>query len=76
MGGVNSAREHDSSIDGGAGNVCLGVVRMGEEVRDRVQVEVGREEPGEGDTHGESQNEEPTQQTDAQPLIINGMNLV
>ena len=44
MGRVNSAREQDSSIGGGAGNVCFGVVHMEEEVQDRVQIEVGREE--------------------------------
>ena len=54
MGGVNSAREQDSSIGGDAGYVCLGVVHMEEEVQDRVQVEVGRKEEGEGETHGES----------------------
>ena len=50
MGGVNSAREQDSSIGGGAVVICLGVVHMEEEVQDRVQVEVGREEKGEGET--------------------------
>ena len=58
MGRVNSAREQDSSIGGGAGNVCLGVVHMEEEVQDRAQVEVGREEQGEGETHGKEQSEE------------------
>ena len=52
MGGVNSAREQDSSVGGDAGYVCLGVVHMEEEVQVRVQVEVGREEQGEGETHG------------------------
>ena len=42
--GVNSARGQDSSVGGGAGVICLGVVHMEEEVQDRVQVEVGREE--------------------------------
>ena len=60
MGGVNSAREQDSSVRGDAGYVCLGVVHMGEGVQDRVQVEVGREEQSERETHGESQNEETT----------------
>ena len=55
---VNSAREQDSSIGGGAGNVCLGVVHTEEEVQDRVQEEVGREEQGEGETHGKEQREE------------------
>ena len=58
MGGVNSAKGQDSSVGGDAGYVCLGVVHMEEEVQDRVQVEVGREEQGEGETHGESQSEE------------------
>ena len=31
---------------------------MEEEVQDRVQVEVGREEQGEGKTHGKEQSEE------------------
>ena len=39
MGGVNSAREQDSSSGGDAGYVCLGVVHMEEEVQVRVQVE-------------------------------------
>ena len=60
VGGVNSAREQDSSVGGDADYVCLGVVHMEDEVQDRVQVEVGREEQGEGETHGESQNEETT----------------
>ena len=58
MGGVISAREQDSSIGGGAGNDCLGVVHMEEEVQDTVLVEVGREEQGEGETHGKEQSEE------------------
>ena len=33
---------------------------MEEGVQVRVQVEVGREEKGEGETHGKSQNEEAT----------------
>ena len=52
-------REQDSSVGGDAGYVCLGVVHM-EEVQDRVQVEVEREEQSERETHGESQNEEAT----------------
>ena len=76
VGGVNSAREQDSSVGGGTGNNCLGVVHMDERVQVRVQVEVGREEQGEGETDGESQNEEQTQHTDAQPLIMDGMKMV
>ena len=53
-----SAREQDSSVGGDAGYVCLGVVHMQEEVQVRVQVEVGREEQGEGGTHGKEQSEE------------------
>ena len=68
MGGVNSAREQDSSIGGGASNVCLGVIHMEEEVQDRVQVEVGREEQGEGETHGKGQSEE--QRSKEQPLTV------
>ena len=63
VGGVNSARGQDSSVGGGAGNDCLGIVHMEEGVQVRVQVRVGREEQGEGETHGESQNETQTQQT-------------
>ena len=67
MGGANPAREQDSSVGGGAGNDCLGagndclgVVHMEEGVQVRVQEEVGREEQGERETHGESQNGETT----------------
>ena len=60
MGRVYSAREQDSSVGRGAGNDCLGVGHMEGGVRDRVQVEVGREEQGERETHGENQNEETT----------------
>ena len=76
MGGVYSAREQDSSVGGGTGKNCLGVVHIQEEVQDRVQVEMGREEQGEGETHGEGQSEEQTQQTNAQPLIMDGMRMV
>ena len=58
VGGVNSAREKDSSVGGDAGNDCLGVVHMEEGFQDRVQVEVGREEQGERETHGKEQSEE------------------
>ena len=37
---------------------CIGVVHVEEEVQDRVQVGVGREEQGEGETHGKEQGEE------------------
>ena len=60
MGGVYSARGQDSSVGGGAGVICLGVVHMEEGVQVRVQVEVGREEVGDREIHGESQNEEAT----------------
>ena len=58
VGGVNSAREQDSSVGEDTGNNCLGVVHMEEGVQVRVQREVGREEQGEGETHGEGQSEE------------------
>ena len=57
MGGVGSAREQDSSVGGDAGYVCPGVVHRAEEVQVRVQVEVGREERGAGETHGKEQGE-------------------
>ena len=47
-----SAKGRDSSLGGGAGVNCLGVVHMEEGVQVRVQVEVGREEQGAGETHG------------------------
>ena len=53
-------RGQDSSVGGGTGNKCLGVVHMEEGVQVRVQVEVGREEQGEGETHREGQSEEAT----------------
>ena len=58
VGGVYSASKQNSSVVGGAWYVCLGAVHMEEEVQDRVQVEVGREEQGEGETHGKEQGEE------------------
>ena len=60
MGGVNSAGGQDSSVGGDAGYDCLGVVHMEEGVQVRVQVEVGREEAGERETHGKRQSEEAT----------------
>ena len=38
--------------------ISLGVVHMEEELQDRVQVEVGREVQGVGETHGKEQGEE------------------
>ena len=73
MGGVNSARVHDSSFGGDAGYDCLGVVHMEEGVQVRVQKEVGREEQGEGETHREGQNEETTRNN--QLLIMDGMRM-
>ena len=55
---MNCAKGQDSSVGGGAVVNCLGVVHMEEEVQDRVQVEVGREEQGVGETHGKEQGEE------------------
>ena len=51
---MNSARAQDSSVGGSAVVNCLGVVHMEAE----VQVEVGREEQGIGETHGKEQCEE------------------
>ena len=58
MRGVSSAKRPDSSFGEGAVVSCLGVVHMEEEVQDRVQVEVGREEQGVGETRGKEQGEE------------------
>ena len=63
MRGVNSARGPDSSFGGVPVVNCLGVVHMEEEVQDRVQVKVGREEQGAGETHGKEQGEEQREQT-------------
>ena len=63
----------DSSVGGVAGVTCLGVVHMEERVQVRVQVEVGREEVGEGKTHGERQSEEATRNN--QPLSMAGMEM-
>ena len=73
MGGAYPAREQDSSVGGSAGVICLGVVHREEGVQVRVQVEVGREEQGDGETHGESQNKEATRNN--QPLIMDGMEM-
>ena len=56
--GVSSAKTPDSSFGEGAVVICLGVVHMEEQVQDRVQVEVGREEQGVGETRGKEQGEE------------------
>ena len=48
----------DSSVGGGAVVNRLGVDHMEEEVQDRVQVEVGKEDQGVGETHGKEQSEE------------------
>ena len=42
------------------GMISLALSTIQEGVQVRVQVEVGREEQGAGETHGESQNEETT----------------
>ena len=42
------------------GMVALALSTWTEGVQDRVQVEVGREEQGEGETHGKGQNEDTT----------------
>ena len=68
---MNSAREQDSSVGGGTGNDCLGVVHVEGGVQVTVQVEVGRE--GEGETHREGQNEDTTR--NKQPFIMDGMNM-
>ena len=67
------ARGQDSSVGGDAGYVCLGVVHMEEGVQVKVQVEVGREKQGEGETHGESQDEEATRNN--HPLTMDGMEM-
>ena len=56
MRGVKSAP--DSSFGGVPVVNCLGVDHMEEEVQDRVQVEVEREEQGIGETHEKEQGEE------------------
>ena len=56
--GVNSVREQNSSFEEVAVVICLGAVHIEEEVQDRVQVELGREEQGAGETHGKQQDEE------------------
>ena len=49
---MNSAKGPDSSVGGVPVVDCPDVDHMEEEVQVRVQVEVGREEEGKGDTHG------------------------
>ena len=61
---VNSAMLPDSSVGGVPVVNCLGVDHMEEEVQDRVQVEVRREEQGVGETQ---QGEEQREQTLNQP---------
>ena len=53
---MNSARGQKSSFGEVAVVFCLGAVHMEEEeVQERVQVEVEREEHGVGETHGKEQ---------------------
>ena len=73
MRGVNSAREQDSSIGGGAGNVCLGVAYMEEEVQDRVQVE--KEKSKMKDRHTERNKASNRETTNNQPLTMDGMRM-
>ena len=67
VGGVYPAKGQDSSVGGGAGDICLVVVHMEEEVQDRVQ------EESEGETHGKGQSEETTRNN--QPLTMDDMNM-
>ena len=46
---------------------CLGVDHMEQEVQVRVQVDVGREEQGIGETQGTEQGEEQREKTLKQP---------
>ena len=69
---VNSAKVQDSSFGEGAVVICLGVVHMEEEVQDRVQVEVEREEQGTGETHGKEQSEEQRERTNDQSTAHHG----
>ena len=74
MGGVNSAGCETPRLAEAQGMIdCLGVVHMEERVQVRVQVEMGREEQGEGETHREGQNKETTRNN--QPLIMGGMRM-
>ena len=45
---------------------------MEEEVQNRVQVELGREEQGIGETHGKEQSEEQRERTDDQSTAHHG----
>ena len=60
--GVNSAKGPDSSVGGVPVVHCPDVDHMEEEVQDRVQVEVDREEQGIGEPHGKEQGEEKREQ--------------
>ena len=51
---------------------CLGVIHMEEEVQDRAQVEMGREEQGVGETHGKEQGEEHRERTNDQSTAQHG----
>ena len=74
VGGVYIARGQYSSFGEVAAVVSLGAVHMEERVQVIVQVEVGREEVGDRETHGERQNEDTT--TDNQLLTMDGMKMV
>ena len=74
MGGVYPARGQDSSVGGGTGNSCLGVVHMEEGVQDRVQVEV-EEKSKVKERHTEKDKARKQRGTNAQLVTMDGMEM-
>ena len=72
---MNSAKGPDSSVGGVPVVNCPDVDHMEEEVPVSVQVEVGRDEQGIGETHGKEQGEEQRATRNNQPLIMDGMRM-
>ena len=75
VGGSVFCQGQDSSVGGGAGVICLGVVHMEEGVQLRVQVEVRREEEGDKERHTEKVRTKKQRRTNAQPLTMDGMEM-
>ena len=73
MRGVYPARGQDSSVGGGTGNNCLGVVHM-EAVQVGVQVEV-QEKSKMKERHTEKDKAMKQRRTNAQSLIMDGMEM-
>ena len=72
VGGVNSAREQDSSVGGGTGNNCLGVVPHGRRSSSQSTGRSGKRSK-EIERHTEKDKARKQRGTNAEPLLMDGM---